>query len=209
MSANSNNKSDVSYNEGRSVMVEQSSALQVEMLGTNLAIGGLQEQIESGEQIRETADTQQVDSNEDMDDDELSSSDKDGSEDAPVVLPTPATRAEELQTRMKGGVHQIHCPVWIFEGRLATPAGNKQDVIDVVTDSDKCPGLAASVGYHTIIRPCVEGVAQAALALNLFGDRGESAQALRNCILGLCFRDLAIEDLNMWERHVQFAHMWP
>ena len=62
MSANSNNKSDVSYNEGRLVMVEQSSALQVEMLGTNLAIGGLQEQIESGEQIRETADTQQADS---------------------------------------------------------------------------------------------------------------------------------------------------
>ena len=83
-------------------MVEQSSDLQVEMLVTNLAIGGLQEQVGSGEQSRETADTQQVDSNEDMDDDE-SSSDKDGSEDAPVVLPTPATRAEELQTRMKGG----------------------------------------------------------------------------------------------------------
>ena len=99
--------------------------------------------------------------------------------------------------------------MWIFEDRHATPAGTKQDVIDVVTDSDKCPGLAASVGYHTIIRPCVEGVAQAALALNLFGDRGESAQALRNCILGLCFRELAIEDLSMWERHVRCARMWP
>ena len=72
---------------------------------------------------------------------------------------------------MKGGVHQSHCPVWIFEGRLAAPADNKQDVIDVVTDSDKYPGIAASVGYHTTIRSCVEGVAQAALALNLFGDR--------------------------------------
>ena len=51
--------------------------------------------------------------------------------------------------------------------------------------------------HHTTIRPCVEGIAQAALALNLFGDRGESAQALRNCILGLCFRELTVEDLNM------------
>ena len=133
--------------------------------------------------------SQQVDSNEDMDDDE-SSSDKDGSEDAQVVLPTPATRAEELQTRMKGGVHQSHFPVWIFEGRLATPVGNRQYVSEVVVDSDKCSGLAESVGYHTTIRPYVEGIAQAALALNLFGDRGESAQALRNCILGLCFREL-------------------
>jgi hypothetical protein len=78
----------------------------------------------------------------------------------------------------------------------------------VVTDSDKCPGLAASVGYHTTIRPCV-GVAQAALALNLFGDRGESAQALRNCILGLCFRELTVEDLKMWERQIKHAHKWP
>ena len=52
--------------------MDQSSALQVETLGTNLFIGDLQEQIESGDQSRETADTQQVDSNEDMDDDESS-----------------------------------------------------------------------------------------------------------------------------------------
>jgi hypothetical protein len=137
MSANSNNKNDVSNNEGQVVAVDQSSALQVETLGTNLAIGGLQEQIESGDQSGETADTQQVDSGEDMDDDS-SSSNKDGSVESQVVLPTPATRAEELQTRMKGGVHQSHCPVWIFEGRLAKNAGTKQDAVDVVTDSDKC-----------------------------------------------------------------------
>ena len=135
MSANSNNKSEGINHEGRLVLVDQSSVLQVKTLGTNQASGGLQEQIESGERSRETADTQQVNSIEDMDDDE-SSSDEDGSEDAPVVLPTPATRAEELQTRMKGGVHQSHYPVWIFEGRLATPAGNKQDVVEVVADSD-------------------------------------------------------------------------
>ena len=64
-------------------------------------------------------------------------------------------------------------------------------------------------GHHTTIRPCVEGVAQAALALNLFGDRGESVQALRNCILGLCFRELAVQDLNMWERHILRTHKWP
>ena len=101
--------------------------------------------------------------------------------------------------RMKGGVHQSHCPVWIFEGRLATPASNNKDVIDAVTDLDKCPGLAASVGYHTTIRPCVKGEVQAALALNLFGEGGETAKALRNCILGLCFRELTLEDLSKWK----------
>ena len=40
--------------------VDQSSSLQVETLGTNLATGGLQEQIESGDRSKETADTQQV-----------------------------------------------------------------------------------------------------------------------------------------------------
>ena len=98
MSANSKNKSDGINHEGRLVLVDQSSDLQVETLGTNQASGGLQEQIESGGRSKETADTQQVDSNEDMDDDE-SSSDEDGSEDAPVVLPTPATRADEDERR--------------------------------------------------------------------------------------------------------------
>jgi hypothetical protein len=159
MSANSNNADDVVKNEGQVVAVDQSSALQVETLGTGLAIGGLQEQIASGDQSRVTADTQQADSGDDMDDDE-SSSNKDESEDSQVIFPTPAIRAEELRTRMKGGVHQSHCPVWIFEGRLAKPAGTSPEAIDVVEDSGKCPGLAASVGYHTTIRPCVEGVAQ-------------------------------------------------
>ncbi len=95
--------------------MDQSSALQLETLGTNLAIGSLQEQIESGDQSSETADTQQVDSGGGMDDGE-SSSGKDESEDSQELLPTPTTRAVELQTRMKGGVHQSHCPVWIFEG---------------------------------------------------------------------------------------------
>ena len=73
------------------------------------------------------------------------------------------------------------------EVQLATPAGNKKDVIDAVTDSDKCPDLR-----DTTIRPCVEGEAQAALALNLFRGRGKATKALRNCILGLCFRELTV-----------------
>ena len=54
------------------VAVDQSSALQVETLGTNLVTGGLQEQIESGDWSKETADTQQVNS---------SVEDEDGEED--------------------------------------------------------------------------------------------------------------------------------
>ena len=42
------------------VAVDQSSSLQVETLGTNLATGGLQEQIESEDWSKETADTQRV-----------------------------------------------------------------------------------------------------------------------------------------------------
>ena len=42
------------------VAVDQSSALQVETHGTNLATGGLQEQIESDDWSEETADTQRV-----------------------------------------------------------------------------------------------------------------------------------------------------
>ena len=49
--------------------VDQSSSLQMETLLVSLATGGLQEQIESGDQSKETADTQQVDSSNDMDED--------------------------------------------------------------------------------------------------------------------------------------------
>ena len=42
MSANSNNESDRNNNESQVVAVDQSSALQVETHGTNLATGGLQ-----------------------------------------------------------------------------------------------------------------------------------------------------------------------
>ena len=42
------------------VAVDQSSSLQVETHGTSLATGGLQEQIESGDWSKDTADTQQV-----------------------------------------------------------------------------------------------------------------------------------------------------
>ena len=55
-----------------SLAVDQPSALQVETLGTNLATGGLQELIESGDRSKETADTQQVNS---------SVEDEDGEED--------------------------------------------------------------------------------------------------------------------------------
>ena len=60
MSANSNYESDRNNNEGQVVAVDQSSALQVETHGTSQATGGLQEQIESGDRSKETADTQQL-----------------------------------------------------------------------------------------------------------------------------------------------------
>ena len=61
-----------SLDSNGSLAVDQSSSLQVETLGTNLATGGLQEQIESGDRSKETADTQQVNS---------SVEDEDGEED--------------------------------------------------------------------------------------------------------------------------------
>ena len=27
--------------------------------------------------------------------------------------------------------------------------------------------------------------------------------------MGLCFRELTVEDLKMWERHMERAHKWP
>jgi hypothetical protein len=110
MSANNSNESDMNNNEGQVVAVDQSSALQVETHGASLAIGILQEQIESGGQCEETADTQQVDSYEDMDEDEqeveCSSSDSVESFTIEVgvrakFLHTPATRATELTDMVK------------------------------------------------------------------------------------------------------------
>ena len=107
MSANSNNQSDMNNNEGQVVAMDQSSALQI---GTSLAIGGLQEQIESGDYI------QQVDSSDDMDEDEqeVKYSSLDSGEsftievrDVPKVLHTPATSAAELTERIKGEVHHV------------------------------------------------------------------------------------------------------
>ena len=174
MSANSNNESDMNNNEGEVVAVDQSSALQVETQGAGLAIG---EQIESGGQCEETADTQQVDSDDDMDEDEqehkYSSSDCGESFTIevgarPKFLHTPATWTAKLTDMIQGEVHQSHIPAWRFEGRQASTSGAKRDDTTPVDDADESSALAASVGYHTTIRPCVEGEQQAAEALNLF-----------------------------------------
>jgi len=71
--------------------VDQSSSLQVETLGANLATGGLQEQIESGDRSKETADTQQVNSSvehEDGEEDDDKSSFTIEVGDSPKVLRT-------------------------------------------------------------------------------------------------------------------------
>jgi len=152
MSANSNKESDMNNNEGQVVAVDQSSALQVETQGAGLAIGSLQEQIESGGQCKETADTQQVDSDDVMDEDEqedeCSSSDSVESFTIEVgarskFLHTPATRAAELVDRMKGGVHQSHLPSWRPEGQQASTSGAKRDDTKPVDDADESPTLAA------------------------------------------------------------------
>ena len=70
MGANSNSQIDMNNNGGQVLAVVHSSALQVETLATSLAIGDLQEQIKPEDQCEETADTQQVDSDDDMDKDE-------------------------------------------------------------------------------------------------------------------------------------------
>ena len=217
MSANSNNEEATNNNGGQVVAVGQSSALQVEAQGTDLAIGSLQEQTESAGQCEETADTQQVDSDDDMDgdeqEDECSSSDSGESftlegNDRPQVLHTPDTRAAELADRMRGGVHQSHLPSWRLEGRQASTSGAKHDESKPVDNADEFPTLAATVGYHTTIRPCAEGEHQAAEALNLFGQRGRSMRDLRYCILRLCFRELSLVNGDMWERNMTFFHDW-
>jgi len=131
----------------------------VETLGASLAIGGVQEQIEPGDQCEETADTQQVDSDDDMDEDEQEDEYSSSDSRRPKVLHTPATRAAELTDRMKGGVHHNQIPVWRFEGRQVSTSGAKRDETKPVDDAEKSPVLAASVGYHSTIRPCVEGSA--------------------------------------------------
>jgi hypothetical protein len=217
MSANSNNESDTNNNEGQVVVVGQSSALQVEAQGADLAIGSLQEQTESGGQCEETADTQQVDSDDDMDgdeqEDEGSSSDSGESftlegNARPQVLHTPDTRAAELADRMRGGVHQSHLPSWRLEGRQVSTSRARPDESKPVDNADEFPTLAATVGYHTTIRPCAEGEHQAAEALNLFGQRGRSMKDLRYCILRLCFRELSVVSGDMWERNMTFFHDW-
>jgi len=199
MSANSDSQIDMNNNGGRVLAVDQSSALQVETLGTSLAIGGLKEQIKPGDQCEETADTQQVDSDDDRDEDEQedknSSSDSDESFTIevgarPKFLHSPATRVAELTDTMKGGVQQSHIPVWRFEGRQASISGAKCDDTKPVDDADKSPALAASVGYHTTIRPCVEGEQQAAEILNLFGDRTRISERIQICMKnGRSYRD--------------------
>ena len=144
MSANSNNKSDVSNNEGQLVAVDQSSALQVETLG---AIGGLQEQIESVGR---------------------------------PLIPSRSTLARTWMTT-KGGVHQSHCPVWIFVVTLRQ-----------VSRSRRIGGLPYQ--NSTMCRRRCSG--------------GVGTEPLRS-ILGLCFRELTVEDLKMWERHMERTHKWP
>ncbi len=188
--------------------VDQSSALQVETLGASLAIGGVREQIEPGDQCEETADTQQVDSDDGMDEDEQEDEYSSSDSRRPKVLHTPATRAAELTDRMKGGVHHNHIPVWRFEGRQVSTSGAKRDETKPVDDAEKSPALAASVGYHSTIRSCVEGEQQAAEVLHLFGHRGRSMKDLRYCILRLCFRELSVVSGDQWERNMGFFRYW-
>jgi hypothetical protein len=128
--------------------------------------------------------------------------------DVPKVLHTPATRATELTERMKGGVHQSHIPSWRFEGRQVSTSGAKRDETKPVDDAYKSPALAASVNYHTTIRPCVGGEKQAAEVLNLFGHRSKSMKDLRCYILRLCFRKLSIVGVDQWERNMGLFRHW-
>ena len=88
--------------------VDQSSSLQMETLLVSLATGGLQEQIESGDQSKETADTQQVDSNNDMDEDgqqdDYSSSD---SNESLAVDQPSALQVETLGTNLATGGDRV------------------------------------------------------------------------------------------------------
>jgi len=71
----------------------------------------------------------------------------------------------------------------------------------VVTDSDKCPGLAASVG--TI--PQFDHVSKALLRRRWHLTSSETEASQHR----LFFRELAVQDLNMWERHILRTHKWP
>ena len=81
-----------SLDSSESLAVDQSSSLQVETLGTNLATGGLQEQIESEDWSKETADTQQVNS---------SVEDEDGEEDHRT--PTSFSQSK-WETRLRSSI---------------------------------------------------------------------------------------------------------
>jgi len=82
---------------------------------------------------------------------------------------------------MKGGVHQSHCPVWIFVVTLRQ-----------VSRSRRIGGLPYQ--NSTMCRRRCSG--------------GVGTEPLRS-ILGLCFRELTVEDLKMWERHMERTHKWP
>ena len=113
--------------------VDQSSSLQVETLGTSLATGGLQEQIESGDQSKETADTQQVDPSNDMDEDgqedDYSSSD---SNESMAVDQSGALQVETLGTNLATGGLQEQ----IESGDQSKETADTQQVYSSVEDED-------------------------------------------------------------------------
>jgi len=80
---------------------------------------------------------------------------------------------------------------------------DKADAIDVVTDSGKCPGLGASVGYHTTI------VSKALLRRRWHLSLRRPWRVSTGSEELLCFRELTVEDLKMWERQIKRTHKWP
>jgi len=182
---------------------EQSSALQVETQGTILSAGGLQEQTRP-------SDSQVVGLREDVDEDEQEN-DYESSvsnesftfevRDKMDELHNPMTRALELGEKMIGGVHQSHRPSWHFEGWQGPTSGAGREEIAPVDHADDEPELAMTVGYHTTIRPCVDGEKEAEDALNLFGQWGKSLKDLRNCIMQGCYRELSLPSGDvLWEK---------
>jgi hypothetical protein len=105
----------------------------VETLGTNLATGGLQEQIESGDRSKETADTQQVDSSNDMDEDgqedDYSSSD---SNESFAVDQSSALQVETLGTNLATGGLQRQSE----SGDRSKETADTQQVNSSVEDED-------------------------------------------------------------------------
>jgi hypothetical protein len=64
------------------------------------------------------------------------------------------------------------------------PSGTKCDETMAIEDADRSPALAASVSYHTTIRPCVEGEQKTAEILNLFRQRDKSMWDLAALLSG-------------------------